>query len=66
MTPDKFYTPRMFLTIYNLIFIIAIWYKLHKAKDEKRDLEFSFFQRVEGIMLTMANIFDDKDFKAKQ
>jgi hypothetical protein len=43
MTPDKFYTPRLFLAIYNIAFIILIWYKMYKAKDEKRELEFSFF-----------------------
>ena len=53
LTPDRFYSPRLFLAMYNLLFILMIWYKMHKAKGEKIDLELSFFNRVEGIMLIM-------------
>ena len=28
LTPEKFFIPRTFLQIYNLIFLILIWYKL--------------------------------------
>jgi hypothetical protein len=34
-----------------------IWAKLAKAKKEKKELEYSFFMRVEGIMVNMSNIF---------
>jgi hypothetical protein len=28
LTPDRFFTPRTFLSIYNVVFLILIWYKL--------------------------------------
>lgn len=62
MTPDRFYIPRTFLSIYNLVFLILIWYKLRQARRDKIDLEFSFYQRVEGLMLRMSNIFQDQKF----
>ena len=51
LTPEKFFMPRIFIAVYNILFMLAIWIKLRAAKEEKRNLEFSFFQRVEGIML---------------
>lgn len=63
MTPERFFIPRTFLSMYNLLFLLLIWYKLRQARREKRDLEFQFFQRVEGIMVTMQNIFDDRSYK---
>ena len=39
-----------------------IRYKLRKSRAEKLDLEFSFYQRVEGIMMRMSNIFEDQTF----
>lgn len=63
LTPERFYLPRTFLSIYNLVFLMIMWYKMRQARREKLDLEFGFFQRVEGIMVTMTNIFrDDKTF----
>jgi hypothetical protein len=59
LTPDQFFVPRTFLAMYNLAFLIGIWYKLRRARDEKLNLEFSFFQRVEGIMVNMKNIMQD-------
>jgi hypothetical protein len=43
LTPDRFFTPRTFLTIYNLAFLVVIWYKLRQARREKLDLEFTFY-----------------------
>lgn len=63
LTPEKFFMGRTFLSMYNLVFLLAVWYKLRQARREKMDLEFTFFQRVEGIMLTMANVFEDSQFK---
>jgi hypothetical protein len=62
MTPEKFFYARTFLSIYNLVFLIAVWYKLRQARREKLELEFTFYQRVEGIMLRMSNIFNDQEF----
>ena len=64
LTPERFFIGRTFLSGYNLALLIGIWYKLRQARREKMDLEFSFFQRVEGIMLTMSNVFEDKTFGA--
>lgn len=62
MTPERFFTPRVFLQIYNIAFLVLIWHKLRQARREKLDLEFTFYQRVEGIMLSMSNIFEDQTF----
>ena len=43
LTPDKFFMPRTFLSIYNLVFLLALWYKLRQARREKTELEFEFF-----------------------
>lgn len=51
LTPDRFFTPRIYIAIYNLLFLLLIWKKLRNGKEDKRHLEFEFFQRVEGIML---------------
>jgi hypothetical protein len=32
MTPERFYVPRTFLSIYNLLFLMLIWYKLRQAR----------------------------------
>jgi hypothetical protein len=52
--------------LYNLAFLIAIWYKLRQARREKLEMEFTFYQRVEGIMLRMSNIFNDQEFGLSQ
>jgi TRAP-type mannitol/chloroaromatic compound transport system permease small subunit len=59
LTPEKFFYARTFLSMYNLVFLIAIWYKLRQSRKDKLNLEFTFYQRVEGIMLRMSNIFND-------
>jgi hypothetical protein len=59
LTPEKFFYARTFLSIYNLVFLIAIWYKLRQSRKDKLELEFTFYQRIEGIMLRMSNIFND-------
>lgn len=56
-TPERFFVPRTFLSIYNIVFLALIWFKFRKGRAEKLDLEFTFYQRVEGIMLRMSNIF---------
>eukprot|EP00347_Sterkiella_histriomuscorum_P000443 403375849 len=66
LTPDKFFTARTFLSMYNLGFLLLIWYKLRQARKDKLDLEFAFYNRVEGIMLRMSNLFDDEQFKEVQ
>jgi len=62
LTPEKFFYARTFLSIYNLVFLLAIWYKLRQSRRDKLDLEFQFFQRVEGIMIRMSDIFNDQEF----
>ena len=59
-TPEKFFYPRIFLSGYNLIILVAIWYKLRQARQEKLDLEFNFFTRVDSVMARMSNIFQDE------
>ena len=59
LTPDKFFVARTFVSFYNLAFLIAVWYKLRQGRKEKIELEFNFFQRVEGIMIKMSEVFDD-------
>ncbi len=44
------------------MFLLAIWYKLRQSRRDKLELEFQFFQRVEGIMLRMSDIFNDDEF----
>lgn len=43
LTPEKFFIPRIMLAFYNLAFLIAIWYKLRKGREEKLALEYAFF-----------------------
>ena len=43
LTPERFYVPRTFLSIYNLVFLIILWYKMRQARKDKLDLEWSFF-----------------------
>ena len=63
LTPERFFMGRTFISIYNLVFLIAIWYKLRPARREKMDLEFMFFKRVESIMFTITNVLDDPKVK---
>ena len=43
LTPEKFFMARTFLSFYNLAFILCVWYKFRKARNEKLDLELAFF-----------------------
>ena len=61
MTPEKFFIARTFLSLYNLAFLIAIWYKLRQARKEKVDLEYKFFIRVDSVLTRMNNIFRKQD-----
>ena len=45
-----------------MIILVAIWYKLRQARQEKLDLEFNFFTRVDSVMARMSNIFQDEQF----
>ena len=36
LTPDRFYAPRIFIALYNLLFMLLIWKKLRDGKEEKR------------------------------
>jgi hypothetical protein len=52
--------------MYNLVFLLLIWYKLRQSRKDKLELEFTFYQRVEGIMLRMTDIFNDKEFGSEK
>ena len=52
--------------MYNLVFLLLIWYKLRQSRKDKLELEFTFYQRVEGIMLRMNDIFNDKEFGSEK
>lgn len=43
LTPEKFFYARTFLSMYNLVFLLAIWYKLRQSRKDKLDLEFTFY-----------------------
>ena len=43
LTPERFYLPRTFLSVYHLVILIAMWYKMRKSRQDKLDLEFGFF-----------------------
>ena len=51
---------RTMVSVYNLAFLIIIWYKLRKAREQKLDLEHGFFMRVDEVMARMSNIFKDE------
>ena len=50
LTPDRFYLGRQFISMYNLVLLFALWYKLRQARRQKMDLEFMFFKRTENII----------------
>lgn len=66
LTPERFFQARTFLSMYNLVFLLLIWYKLRQSRKDKLELEFTFYQRVEGIMLRMTDIFNDKEFGSEK
>ena len=47
-----------------MVILLAIWYKLRQARQEKLDLEFEFFTRVDSVMARMSNIFKDENYVA--
>ena len=63
LTPEKFFIARTMLSIYNLAFLLVIWYKLRKAREDKLDLEYRFFMRVDSVMARMSNIFKDHEYE---
>jgi len=63
LTPDMFFLGRQLLSLYNLALLILLWAKLRQSRSDKKKLELSFFQRVEGIMMTMAHVFKDEKFQ---
>ncbi|CDW75514.1 UNKNOWN [Stylonychia lemnae] len=60
LTPEKFFFARTFLSFYNLAFLIAVWYKLRQGRKEKLDIEYSFFNKVEGVMIRMGGSFQEQ------
>ena len=42
-----------------------MWYKMRQSRRDKLELEFSFFSRVEGIMVTMTNVLDQQNYTHK-
>ena len=50
LTPDRFYLGRQFISMYNLVLLFALWYKLRQARRQKMDLEYMFFKRTENII----------------
>ena len=58
LTPDKFFYARTLLCMYNLAFLIAVWYKLRQARREKLDLEYNFFVRIDSVMTRMSYLFE--------
>ena len=50
LTPDRFYLGRQFISMYNLVLLFALWYKLRQARRQKMDLKFMFYKRTEKII----------------
>jgi hypothetical protein len=48
--------------MYNVVLLVAVWHKLRKARQEKVNLEFKFFLRVDNVMARMAYMFEDENF----
>mmetsp|Transcript_570 Transcript_570/g.1098 ORF Transcript_570/g.1098 Transcript_570/m.1098 type:complete len:158 (-) Transcript_570:25-498(-) len=63
MTPEKFFVARTFLGFYNIAFLLGIWYKLRTGRDEKLELEYNFFVRVDQVMARMAKVIEDDKFE---
>jgi hypothetical protein len=63
LTPEVFFKGRSMMSMYNLVLLCGIFWKLRDARNEKKNMEFQFFQRVEGIMLQMSNIFEDQEYR---
>lgn len=61
-TPDRFYMPRVWLSMYNCVFLLAIWYKCSQGRQEKQELEYAFFRRTESIMETMKKVLEPEQF----
>ena len=40
LTPDRFFMPRTFISMYNLVLLLSIWYKLREARYQKVRLEY--------------------------
>lgn len=59
LTPTKFFFGRSFLTLYNIAFLLVIWYKLRQGRKQKLDLEYQFFDRIETVMGRMSSAFED-------
>ena len=51
LLPKSFFLSRTFLNIYNVLILGVLWWKVRKARKEKLELEFEFFQRVEGLII---------------
>ena len=47
------------MSVYSLAILLAIWYKLRKARDQKLELEMEYFSRVDSVMARLANMFKD-------
>ena len=58
-TPEKFFVMRTFLSIYNVLFLFAIWYKIRQARREKVELEYDFFVRVDAVLARMSEILGE-------
>ena len=62
MTPEKFFMARTMLGFYNLFILLAIWYKLRKGRQQKLELEYNLFLRVDAVMARMSHVFKDEAY----
>ena len=50
------------LGFYNIFILTAIWHKLRTGRQQKLDLEYNFFLRVDAVMARMSHVFKDEAF----
>ena len=56
LTPDKFFLARTFLSIYNLVIVLGIWYKFNQSRKDKVNLEMEFVERVNEVAMRVNSI----------
>ena len=47
--------------MFNVLFLILVWYKFYKARAEKLELEVRFLDRIEGMKIRMESIYTTDD-----
>jgi hypothetical protein len=51
LLPKQFFYSRIFLNMYNVLILGLMWWKVRKAREQKLNLEMSFYQRIEQLKI---------------